>query len=399
MSETNIYNCIFGGGAIRGASYIGAIKALDELGISLNLLAGSSVGAIFAGLLSVGYDADEIEELFFKVNFDLFRDIQLGFGKGFALSKGEVFLEWIRELIEQKFYGEFYKKGKNPTVKFKDLEKNLVIIATDLTNFRCKEFSKTETPDFEVATAIRISSSLPGLMTTIKYDEAELVDGDLQKSWPLWKLSNELNNSAERILEFRLEGEYDRNCKNALDYLNTVNSCITSIATKNVVETYGNCDKYDYITINTGDVLIVDFNISEEKRKELINIGYNQTVKYFKKYLPNKKKELSIKYEQLSEDVNQVIIDLQRKNVLQAKVSLGKVYMDLCETKSQIEEKFYNNIQNARFRIFNELKPSLLFRKYPADKIKSVCQDFKQIQENLNEKINELKNYKNKLIV
>ena len=51
--------------------------------------------------------------------------------------------------------------------------------------------------------------------------------------------------------------------------------------TKNVVEHYGKCDKYDYITINTGDVLIVDFNISEEKRKELIDIGYNQTIKYF----------------------------------------------------------------------------------------------------------------------
>ena len=190
--KSNEYTCIFGGG---GLSYIGAIQALKELDISINTIAGSSVGAIFSGLLAVGYDAEEIEKMFLKINFDLFRDIHFGFGKAFALSKGEVFLEWLREMIESRFYGENYSKGKNPTVKFKDIEKDLVIITTDLTNFKCKEFSKKETPDFEIATAIRISSSMPGLMTPIFYENAELVDGDLQKSWPLWKLSDTLDNS------------------------------------------------------------------------------------------------------------------------------------------------------------------------------------------------------------
>ncbi len=393
------YTCIFGGGAIRGISYIGAIHALNELGISVNTIAGSSVGSIFSAFLAVGYSAEEIEAIFLKINFDLFRDIHFGFGKSFALSKGEVFFEWVREMIERKFYGEDYKKGENPTVKFKDLKKNLVIITTDLTNFNCKEFSKTETPDFEVAAAVRISSSLPGLMPTIEYENSELVDGDLQKSWPLWKLSNTLNSSKERILEFRLEGDYDKNGKNAIDYLNTVFSCITSIATKSVVDTYGGCDKYDYVTINTGDVIIVDFNISEDKRKDLIEVGYNQTMEYFKQTLPNKKTELEVKYNILVNDIDEVILQLERNNILQAKIALGQVYMDLCEIKPQIDETFYINIQNAKFRMLNELKPSLLFRKYPSNKVKSVNQDFKQISTALKEKINELKKYCSNIIV
>ena len=103
MSDNSLkYTVIFGGGAIRGIAYIGAVNALKEYGVEIGTLAGSSVGAVFAGLLAVGYDNDELKELFLNVNFDLFRDIHFGLGKEFALSKGGVFLDWLRELIENK---------------------------------------------------------------------------------------------------------------------------------------------------------------------------------------------------------------------------------------------------------------------------------------------------------
>lgn len=385
------YTCIFGGGAIRGISYVGALKALDELGVKIQTLAGSSVGSIIASLLAVGYTTDEIYEIIIGVNFDLFRDIHFGFGKTFALSKGEVFLEWLREVIEKKFYGENYKKGENPTVKFKDLEKDLVIITTDLTNFKCKEFSKQETPDFEVATAIRISSSMPGLMSPIKYEDLELVDGDLQKSWPLWKLSENLYPKNERVLEFRLEGNYDRNGKNAIDYINTVYSCVTSIATKSVVDEYGHKDSFDYVTINTGDIVIVDFNLSKDKRKELVDAGYNQTIEYFKQDLPVKKEKLLDDYINIYSLVKNLTKELDLGNVQGAKISLGEIYMELCESKDNIDKKYYKKLQGARFRLMNELKPSLILKRYNKDCVKSVREDFKQIEDSIKNRIDELK--------
>lgn len=387
------YTCIFGGGAIRGISYIGAIKALEELNINSKTIAGSSVGAIFAVLYAIGYTSEEIKNMFLKINFDLFRDIHFGFGKSFAISKGEVFLEWVRDMIEKKFYGENYKKCENPTVKFKDLDKNLIIITTDLTNFTCKEFSKFETPDFEVATAVRISSTMPGLMTPVIYEGVELVDGDLQKSQPLWKLSKHLQTPKERILEFRLEGDYAQNCKTAIDYLNTVYSCVTSIATRGIVETYGNNDKYDYITINTGEVIIVDFSIPIEKRQELMDIGYKQTMKHFKEVLPKKKEKLIAVYSDLKQIAQDISNDLNRKNVNDAKISLGKLYINLCDTKSLIDETIYEGIRSATFRFNTELKPSLILRKYPKENIKSVQKDFKQIYLNIKDKLEELQNY------
>src|SRR5574344_330933 len=283
MNNGKNYTCLFGGGAIRGLSYIGAIKALEELEIYPKRFAGSSVGSIIAAMLAVGYNSEDIKKLFLNVNYNLFRDIQLGFGPMPALSKGNVFLDWLKEIIEQKFYGDNFDKGKNEPVKFKDLANDLIIITTDLDNFQCQEFSKYTTPDYEVASAIRISSCMPGLMRPVEYEGRTLVDGDLQKSFPMWKLSKNILVQDDRILEFRLEGDFNENenLKNGMDYANAVYSCMTYMSTKFVKNIYSNRDKFDYITLNTGSVLIVDFSISSEKREQLVNMGYEQTIDYF----------------------------------------------------------------------------------------------------------------------
>lgn len=52
-------------------------------------------------------------------------------------------------------------------------------------------------------------------------------------------------------------------------------------------EHYGYRDKHDYMKINTSWVLIVNFNIPSEKRYELMELGYLQTLDYFKNFLGN----------------------------------------------------------------------------------------------------------------
>lgn len=50
-------------------------------------------------------------------------------------------------------------------------------------------------------------------MKPYEYNNRVLVDGDLQKSSPMWKLSKTLQPKDERILEFRLEGDFEGNEK------------------------------------------------------------------------------------------------------------------------------------------------------------------------------------------
>ena len=387
------YTCLFGGGAIRGAAYAGAVKALEELNIIPENIGGSSVGSIVAALMAVGYNADDIKEIFLDVNFDLFRDFQFGLGPKFALSKGEVFLEWIRDLIEKKFYGDNYEKGKNKVVTFSELEKNLYIITTDLSNFECKEFSKFETPDFEIATAVRISCSMPGLMKPLEYNNTLLVDGDLQKSVPMWRLSKNLVSDDERILEFRLEGDYEGSDRNALDYVNTIYSCITSIATSFIVDCYGKKDKYDYIVINTGDVIVVDFNYPREKREDLVRSGYTQTMEYFTKALPQKKENLLDNYYILNKNLKKIAKYIESKKIIKAKHAISDLFVVLCDMKDYIDANVTDAIKEFNRQFCHNMRYPALFGKVKLTDEASVKNNLKAITDLISDKIYDLESY------
>lgn len=393
MDNNFKYTCLFGGGAIRGVSYIGAVKALEELGIIPDRLAGSSVGSIFAALLAVGYNAEELKDIFIKVNFELFKDISIGLGPLFAISKGEVFLEWVRELIEKKYYGENYKKGVNPAVTFKDIKKNLVVITTNLSNFECKEFSRFDTPDYEIASAVRISCCMPGLMKPIEYNKTLLVDGDLQKSWPMWKLSKHLLNDDERILEFRLEGNYESNDISGINYANAVYSCMTAISTSFITNIYGNKDKFDYIVLNTGDIVVVDFNINEAKRNDLINSGYNQTISYFKDFLIEKKSKIRHNYSIIQAHITKIQKYIKSNNIQKAKNQMGELFMDLPELSEIIDLTDYNEIKNFRDMFLKNLKYPALFGKVTLSNIKLIGTELNRINDKISKKLEEFDSY------
>ena len=393
MNKSLKYTCLFGGGAIRGVSYIGAIKALEELGISPTTFAGSSVGSIIAAMLAVGYTAEEMKDIFLKVNFDLFKDISICLGPIFALSKGEVFLEWVRELIEKKFYGDKYKKGLNRAVTFKDIKNNLVVITTNLSNFECKEFSRFETPDYEIASAVRISCCMPGLMKPIEYNKTLLVDGDLQKSWPMWKLSKNLLLPDERILEFRLEGYYDTNDISGIDYANAVYSCMTAMSTAFITNIYADKDKFDYIVLNTGDIVVVDFNISENKRLDLIQSGYNQTMKYFNSILPEKKAKIKNNYQIIYNHMLKIQKLINSRKILKAKIQLGELFTELCDLNNIIDLADYNDLKSFKDMFLNHINYPPLFGAITLNNEKLIKTELARIIANLAEKLDELTSY------
>ena len=399
--EMNLkYALLFGGGAIRGMAYCGAAQALEELNVKGDIIAGSSVGSIFAGLMAVGYNAKEIREIIQKVNFELFKDIQFALGPQFALSKGEVFLEWIRDLIEKKFYGEKYKKGTHKAVTFSDLEKNLVIITTDLSNFEYKEFSKIETPDFEIASAIRISSSMPGLMKPIEYNNRVLVDGDLQKSVPMWKLSKNLQSEDSRILEFRLEGNFEGHDKNTIEYLNSIYSYATCSGTKFLTDLYGCKDKFDYIVLDTGDLNIVDFNISDERRDELVKTGYEQTIFYFTQQLPKKNEVLCKIYKQIYKYLEDCEKHITANRIAAAKQSLGDLYMYMCDYLDLLNDNDLKYINEFKNIFIKNVKYPALFGKTKLKNETLTLATLKQCLDKIQQKIteyniflSEIKNY------
>ena len=356
------YACLFGGGAIRGAAHVGVLKALHSIGIEPTLLAGSSVGSIVAALYAVGYTDDELAQVFLSVNFELFRDVSLGFNNKFALSKGNVFLEWLRDLIERKYYGAAYLKGQCRPVSFKDLKKNLVIITTNMNNFSCREFSSFETPDFEVALAVRISCCMPGLMRAYNFNDELLVDGDLMKGKPMWYLSKNIQNSADRILEIRLEGTFSGSDLKPLEYVNGMYTCMTSSETSFIKSLYGKCDRYDYLVVDTGDVVVVDFNYPLEKRQAIIDNGYKQTMDYFTKYLPIKKQRIDDIYLNMLDELRKIQGFMLRKKYTAAKNSIQELFILLLPEKDVIDKELLDTLLAFQKLLSSNVTAGLLGR-------------------------------------
>ena len=394
MTNNIKYNCIFGGGGIRGMCYIGAIKALKEFNIELNSIAGSSVGAVFAALYAIGYNEDEIRDLFFDFNLNMFRDLNISiFTTDISISKGEIFLEWLREKIEKKFYGEKYKKGKNKPVKFKDISKNLFILTIDLNTNSPFIFSKESTPEEEIAFAVRASASLPGLMKPISMGDAILVDGDLIKSWPAWKVYNSLDNSSSRILEFRLEGSRkDRDIKNPMDYLSSIINTIWYLSTENVFNMNHTNDRYDYIVIDTKDIILFDFNIEKNIKNELIEKGYNDKKKYLCEILPEKKKIIIENYKDI---LNNLIIYkkyIKEGNIDKALYIINDILSEMPQKTDYIDKYFYNQINDLK-EILQVNTKKLFFFKQRIDNEKQIITRIEFVENMLKERIIELKTY------
>lgn len=374
-------------------SYIGALRALKEFDVKLSSIAGSSVGAVFAAFVAVGYHEDEIKKMFLDFNFNMFRDLNINiFNTDISISKGEIFLDWLRDKIGKKFYQENYENQK---VYFKDLATDLQILTLDInTNTPCI-FSKTNTPDEEIAFAVRASASLPGLMKPVSYNNCLLVDGDLIKSWPAWKIYTELNNENSRILEFRLEGSRDgSDLKNPIDFVNSIINTIWYLSTENVFNSYSTNDRYDYVVIDAKDVILFDFTIDSNIKESLIEKGYKETKKYLSKTLVLKKKTILYKYEKILSMIKLVSNYINQNDAKNLMFYINEILSNMEDDTKYIDVSIYEKIKELKEYVNVNTKKHMLFSlKLENSKFLKNKNEF--IKMLLEQRIIELKNYIN----
>ena len=70
------------GGGARGAAHVGVLKALEEMHIPIDAIAGTSMGAVVGGLYASGMSAGQIEDIFESVDwaFVVFVGVSCGYG-------------------------------------------------------------------------------------------------------------------------------------------------------------------------------------------------------------------------------------------------------------------------------------------------------------------------------
>lgn len=146
------------GGGANAAAYIGVLKALEEDQIKVDMIIGSSGGAIVGGLYSIGLGIDEIEGIFKEtsirnyVNFDSVRDL--------ALVSSERALDFLHNVTE----------GKN----IEETETKLFIQATNVVTKNCDILEQGD-----LATAIIASSAIPLIVKPVEFNGNLFIDGDV----------------------------------------------------------------------------------------------------------------------------------------------------------------------------------------------------------------------------
>ncbi len=61
---------VLSGGGAKGFAHIGVLKVLEEAGIKIDYIGGTSMGAVIGGLYASGYNASQIDSIFKQTNFD-----------------------------------------------------------------------------------------------------------------------------------------------------------------------------------------------------------------------------------------------------------------------------------------------------------------------------------------
>lgn len=202
-------NLVFEGGGVRGIAYAGALNVLEQRGVlaSVERVGGTSVGAITALLLAVGYNAGEIRNLLSELKIQQFNDGRWFFlggfhrlGRRYGWYRGERFERWVETVIA--------RKTAQPNLTFADLHqrhladtrfKDLYVTGTNLTTQKVVVFSHEQTPTMPLKTAIRISISVPMYFGAVLLDAQNnvvtkprkgqdyqvLVDGGILANYPL----------------------------------------------------------------------------------------------------------------------------------------------------------------------------------------------------------------------
>ncbi|MEO3692092.1 patatin-like phospholipase family protein [Roseateles paludis] len=152
-----------GGGAARGFAHIGVIQVLEEAGIKVDLVTGTSAGSLVAALYASGRNGKELAQLADSMDEGAITDWSFPFR---GLIRGEALARYVRE------------KTGGRTIE--QLPLPLGVVATDLSDGAPILFRQGDT-----GMAVRASSAVPAVFQPVKIGTHEYVDGGLVAPVPV----------------------------------------------------------------------------------------------------------------------------------------------------------------------------------------------------------------------
>lgn len=274
---------VLSGGAARGLAHIGVLKALEEQGIKIDAIAGTSMGAVIGGLYASGYKIDELEKLALKIDWqqalsdappradvpfrrkqddrDFLVKQKLSFRDdgSLGLPLGVIQGQNLSLLLESLL------AHTSDTRDFDKLPIPFRAVATDIASGEKVVFRKGHLPQ-----VIRASMSIPAVFAPVELDGRLLVDGGMTDNIPL-DVARDMGVDVAIVVDI---GTPLRSRKQLATVVDVLNQSITLMTRRNSEE--------QLAALHPNDVLIepplASFGVTDfGKAEEMIDAGYRAT--------------------------------------------------------------------------------------------------------------------------
>ena len=149
-----------GSGSARGLAHIGALKVLKEEGIPIDVVTGTSIGALIGSIYAADREINALEELVLNTDWKKTAALFLP-----TLSRSGLVNGRKVEALLKTFVGD---------KRFEELKCSFAVVATDIESG--EEIVITQG---DLIRAVRASISLPGIFTPVRYGNRFLVDGGM----------------------------------------------------------------------------------------------------------------------------------------------------------------------------------------------------------------------------
>lgn len=268
------------GGGAKGFAHIGVLKVLDSLGVKIDYISGTSMGAIVGGLYASGYTGKEIEKIIIDTDFyniianEKTRQETSFFSKSVdkyiltvpvkdgkinvlpkAISTGQKNIYLLKELF----------KNVSTVDDFSKLPIPFLCVGTNLETGKIKIFEKGD-----LVSSIMASSAFPSLMDPVKIGDSLYIDGAMTVNYPSKPLKDK---GIDIVIGVDLSQGLAtaKNLQSAIDILNQVIDYGIQRETKN---------QLNYTDINIHPNLEGMGSTSYDLKKAILDSGYVEAQKY-----------------------------------------------------------------------------------------------------------------------
>lgn len=199
-SERPKVGLVLSGGAAKGIAHVGVIKVLEEAGIPVDFVGGTSMGSVVGGMYAIGYDAKTLENIVLQQDWSSLLTDNIS-RKNMSIEEKQENAKYFVSFPVQNFKIKLPSglgEGQNISMllsrlampihhveDFSNLHRPFVCVATDIVTGEEVVLDQGYLPD-----AIRASLAIPTIFSPMEIDGKWLVDGGLVNNFPVDHVKN-----------------------------------------------------------------------------------------------------------------------------------------------------------------------------------------------------------------